>query len=85
MELCIKYGINVILKDEYGGGGSGMRVVRKMEEVKEMFERASSEAKAAFGNGEMFIEKLVERNSKIEVKIMGEKENNVVKFYERDC
>lgn len=41
MELCIKYGINVILKDEYGGGGSGMRVVRKMEEVKEMFERES--------------------------------------------
>ena len=50
-----------------------------------MFERASSEAKAAFGNGAMFIEKFIERPRHIEVQLMGDKANNVVHFYERDC
>lgn len=50
-----------------------------------MFERASSEAKAAFGNGAMFIEKFIERPRHIEVQLMGDKASNVVHFYERDC
>jgi pyruvate carboxylase len=50
-----------------------------------LFERASSEAKAAFGNGAMFIEKFIERPRHIEVQLMGDKANNVVHFYERDC
>lgn len=48
-----------------------MRVVRKMEEVEELFERASSEAAAAFGNGAMFIEKFIERPRHIEVQLLG--------------
>ena len=56
-----------------------------MQEVKENFERATSEAKAAFGNGAMFIEKFIERPRHIEVQLMGDKAGNVVHLYERDC
>lgn len=51
LDFCKKHGLPVIFKAAYGGGGRGMRVVRKMEEVEDNFQRASSEAKAAFGNG----------------------------------
>lgn len=85
VDFCKKHGLPVIFKAAYGGGGRGMRVVRKMEEVGEMFERASSEAKAAFGNGAMFIEKFIERPRHIEVQLLGDKAGNVVHLYERDC
>ncbi|XP_066583302.1 pyruvate carboxylase, mitochondrial isoform X2 [Prorops nasuta] len=85
VEFCMKHGLPVIFKAAYGGGGRGMRVVKKMEEVKEMFERASSEAAAAFGNGAMFIEKFIERPRHIEVQLLGDKAGNVVHLYERDC
>lgn len=83
--FCKQHGLPVIFKAAYGGGGRGMRVVRKMEEVEEMFARASSEAKAAFGNGAMFIEKFIERPRHIEVQLLGDKAGNVVHLYERDC
>lgn len=60
-----------LLQAAFGGGGRGMRVVRKMEEVEENFERASSEAASAFGNGAMFIEKFIERPRHIEVQLLG--------------
>lgn len=56
-----------------------------LQEVKEAFTRASSEAKAAFGNGAMFIEKFIERPRHIEVQLLGDKAGNVVHLYERDC
>lgn len=55
------------------------------QDVKESFERASSEAKAAFGDGAMFIEKFVERPRHIEVQLLGDKAGNIVHLYERDC
>ncbi|XP_018647845.1 putative pyruvate carboxylase [Schistosoma mansoni] len=85
MEFCKQYGLPVILKAAYGGGGRGMRVVRKLEDIKQNFELASSEALAAFGNGAMFIEKFIERPRHIEVQILGDKYGNVVHLYERDC
>lgn len=85
IEFCLKHGLPVIFKAAYGGGGRGMRVVRNMEEVKEAFERASSEAAAAFGNGAMFIEKFVERPRHIEVQLLGDRAGNVVHLFERDC
>ncbi|XP_037945237.1 pyruvate carboxylase, mitochondrial-like isoform X1 [Teleopsis dalmanni] len=85
MEFCKKHGLPVIFKAAYGGGGRGMRVVRKMDEVEELFQRASSEAKAAFGNGAMFIEKFIERPRHIEVQLLGDKAGNVVHLFERDC
>ncbi|KAK2575047.1 hypothetical protein KPH14_008788 [Odynerus spinipes] len=85
MEFCMKHGLPVIFKAAYGGGGRGMRVVRQMDEVREMFERASSEAKAAFGDGAMFIEKFIERPRHIEVQLLGDQAGNVIHLYERDC
>lgn len=85
LDFCKKHGLPVIFKAAYGGGGRGMRVVRKMEEVEDNFQRASSEAKAAFGNGAMFIERFIERPRHIEVQLLGDKAGNVVHLYERDC
>jgi len=62
-----------------------MREVWKMEEVEESFERATSEAKGAFGNGDVFLEKFVERPRHIEVQVLGDKAGNVVHVFERDC
>lgn len=83
--FCEAHGLPVILKAAYGGGGRGMRVVREMETLEENFERATSEAKSAFGNGAMFIEKFIERPRHIEVQILGDSHGNVVHLYERDC
>ncbi|KAJ2951662.1 hypothetical protein O0L34_g13821 [Tuta absoluta] len=85
MEFCKKHGLPVIFKAAYGGGGRGMRVVREMDEVPSAFERASSEALGAFGNGSMFIERFIERPRHIEVQLLGDKAGNVVHLYERDC
>ncbi|CAL8080811.1 unnamed protein product [Orchesella dallaii] len=85
IEFCNKHSLPVIFKAAYGGGGRGMRVVRKMEEVAEMFRLASSEAKAAFGDGAMFIEKFIERPRHIEVQLLGDQAGNVIHLYERDC
>ncbi|XP_030750753.1 pyruvate carboxylase, mitochondrial isoform X1 [Sitophilus oryzae] len=85
VEFCAKHGLPVIFKAAYGGGGRGMRVVRKMEEVEENFQRAHSEAESAFGNGALFIEKFIERPRHIEVQLLGDKAGNVVHLYERDC
>ncbi|XP_049825989.1 pyruvate carboxylase, mitochondrial isoform X2 [Aethina tumida] len=84
-EFCVKHGLPVIFKAAYGGGGRGMRVVRNMSEVEESFQRASSEALSAFGNGAMFIEKFIERPRHIEVQLLGDKAGNVVHLWERDC
>lgn len=84
-EFCVKYGLPVMLKAAYGGGGRGMRVVQELGEVKESFRRASSEAEAAFGNGAMFIEKFIENPRHIEIQVLGDNAGNVVHLYERDC
>src|SRR5699024_12698879 len=68
-----------------GGGGHGMRNVRTQEELASSDERAKSEAKAAFGSDEMYVEKFVEKPKHIEVQILGDTEGNVVHLYERDC
>ncbi|KAL4239004.1 hypothetical protein ACF0H5_003708 [Mactra antiquata] len=85
IEFCETYGLPVIFKAAYGGGGRGMRVVRNMEDIKENFYRATSEAQSAFGNGSLFLEKFIERPRHIEVQILGDYDGNVVHLYERDC
>ena len=62
-----QFGFPVILKAAFGGGGRGMRVVHAREELHDSFERATSEAKSAFGNGSMFIERFVQNPRHIEV------------------
>ena len=78
-------GLPIIMKAAFGGGGRGMRVVRKLEDLKEAFERCSSEAKSAFGDGTLFIERYIERPRHIEVQILGDMHGNVVHLFERDC
>ena len=74
-----------MLKAAYGGGGRGMRVVTRLEDVEEQFQRAQSEALKAFGNGEIFIERFVPNPRHIEVQIMADKAGNTIHLFERDC
>nr|XP_021401415.1 pyruvate carboxylase, mitochondrial [Lonchura striata domestica] len=84
-DFASRVGFPVILKAAHGGGGRGMRVVRAPQELEENFSRATSEALAAFGNGDLFVEKFIERPRHIEVQILGDAHGNVVHLYERDC
>uniref|UniRef100_A0A6Q2YHB6 Pyruvate carboxylase n=1 Tax=Esox lucius TaxID=8010 RepID=A0A6Q2YHB6_ESOLU len=84
-EFSKTYGFPIIFKAAYGGGGRGMRVVKEYEELEENYQRAHSEALAAFGNGALFVEKFIERPRHIEVQILGDKYGNVIHLYERDC
>jgi pyruvate carboxylase len=78
-------GLPVIIKAAMGGGGKGMRVVRKREDLVPFWESASSEALASFGDGSVFIERFVERPRHIEVQIIGDGKGNVIHLWERDC
>ncbi|KAI2613712.1 pyruvate carboxylase [Hypoxylon fragiforme] len=80
-----EYGFPIIIKAAYGGGGRGMRVVRDQASLKESFERATSEAKTAFGNGTVFVERFLDKPKHIEVQLLGDNHGNIVHLYERDC
>ena len=80
-----EYGFPIIIKAAFGGGGRGMRVVREQGTLKDSFERATSEAKSAFGNGTVFVERFLDRPKHIEVQLLGDNHGNVVHLYERDC
>ncbi|MFO1021923.1 MAG: biotin carboxylase N-terminal domain-containing protein [Planctomycetales bacterium] len=75
----------VILKAAKGGGGRGMRVVHKPEDLGPALESAQREALTAFGSDEVFVEKFIQRARHIEVQLMGDKHGNLVHLYERDC
>ncbi|KAF2652557.1 pyruvate carboxylase [Lophiostoma macrostomum CBS 122681] len=80
-----EYGFPIIIKAAFGGGGRGMRVVREQSTLKDSFERATSEAKSAFGNGTVFVERFLDKPKHIEVQLLGDNLGNVVHLYERDC
>jgi pyruvate carboxylase len=80
-----QHGFPIIIKASLGGGGRGMRIVQNLGEVRESYDRAKSEAKAAFGNDEVYVEKFVQNPKHIEVQIIGDHEGNVIHLYERDC
>ena len=80
-----EHGFPIIIKAAFGGGGRGMRVVREQATLKDSFERATSEAKSAFGNGTVFVERFLDRPKHIEVQLLGDSAGNVVHLYERDC
>jgi pyruvate carboxylase len=80
-----QHGYPVMLKAARGGGGRGMRVARQESELEEAFQRASSEAHAAVGDGRLFVERLITQARHIEVQIIGDHHGHVVHLYERDC
>ncbi|KAI6242059.1 Pyruvate carboxylase [Aphelenchoides fujianensis] len=84
-EFVQQHGCPIIVKAAFGGGGRGMRKVEREEEVETAFDRAYSEANAAFGDGSLFVEKFVESPRHIEVQVMADKYGDVVHLYERDC
>ncbi|MBF0267132.1 MAG: pyruvate carboxylase [Alphaproteobacteria bacterium] len=85
MPLAQKVGFPVMIKASWGGGGRGMRVVESADQLLENVAAARREAKAAFGNDEIYLEKLVRKARHVEVQILGDAHGNVVHFYERDC
>ena len=75
----------VIIKAAMGGGGRGMRVVREQSGFKDAFDRAVSEAKSAFGDGTVFIERFLDHPRHIEVQILADSQGNTIHLFERDC
>src|SRR5699024_8023636 len=80
-----KSGYPIIMKATLGGGGRGMRVAYNEDEVKANFERAKSEARAAFGREDVYVERFLENPKHIEVQILGDSHGNIVHLFERDC
>ena len=80
-----KIGFPLIIKAAFGGGGRGMRVVQKEEDLKYMLEEAQGEAERAFGNPAVFLERYVGRAKHLEVQVLGDRKGNVVHLHERDC
>jgi acetyl-CoA carboxylase biotin carboxylase subunit len=85
LEWARQVGFPVIIKASAGGGGRGMRIVRSQEELPGLFTAASSEAAAAFGNGDLYMEKYVERPRHIEFQVLGDAYGSVVSLGEREC
>src|SRR5207245_9729788 len=80
-----KIGVPVILKAAAGGGGRGMKIVREKEQLSHTYRTASAESLAAFGNGDMYVERYVERPRHIEIQIVADEHGNVIHLGEREC
>lgn len=80
-----EHGLPSIIKAAHGGGGRGMRIVRELGEVEDAFVSASREAVAAFGNGECFIERFLEKPRHVEAQVAADSHGNVVVVGTRDC
>lgn len=85
LEVVNAIGFPVMLKASWGGGGRGMRVLENAAELRDQLEMAKREAKSAFGNDEVYVEKLVRNARHVEVQIIGDQHGNVVHLFERDC
>ncbi|UKJ08955.1 acetyl-CoA carboxylase biotin carboxylase subunit [Solitalea lacus] len=83
--IAQEIGFPILIKASAGGGGKGMRVVEKAEDLEEQMHRAISEAKSAFGDGSVFIERYVASPRHIEFQILGDTHGNIVHLFEREC
>jgi acetyl-CoA carboxylase biotin carboxylase subunit len=84
-EIAEGMGYPVILKASGGGGGRGMRIAGNQQELIEAFSIASGEARAGFGNPDLYLEKYIEKPRHIEVQLIGDNQDNYVYLYEREC
>ncbi|MDR0880458.1 MAG: pyruvate carboxylase [Clostridioides sp.] len=84
-KIARQIGYPVMLKASNGGGGRGMRIVTREEDIELEYETACSESRKAFGEDLIFVEKYIANPKHIEVQILGDKQGNVVHLYERDC
>lgn len=84
-KIAQKIGYPLILKAAAGGGGKGMRVVRSAAQMEEQYAVAQNEAKAAFGDPSLYLEKFLPKARHIEIQVIGDKKGNVIAFGEREC
>ena len=84
-ELAAAVGYPLMLKASWGGGGRGMRRIEKESQLIDQADSGRREAEAAFGNGEVYLERLIERARHVEVQILGDQHGNVVHLFEREC
>ncbi|MEO3886177.1 biotin carboxylase N-terminal domain-containing protein [Nonomuraea sp. B5E05] len=80
-----EHGLPIAIKAAYGGGGRGIKVARRLEEVAELYESAVREAVAAFGRGECFVERYLDRPRHVETQCLADRQGNVVVVSTRDC
>ena len=83
--LAAEVGYPLMLKASWGGGGRGMRIIENEAQIETEVDAGRREAVAAFGNGEIYLEKLVRRARHVEVQLLGDHHGNVVHLFERDC
>lgn len=84
-KVADEIGYPVLIKAAAGGGGKGMRVVHRPEDLKEQMDRAISEAQTAFGNGAVFLEKYIRSPRHIEIQVLADHHGNTVHLFEREC
>lgn len=84
-EIAAEIGFPVLIKASAGGGGKGMRIVEKEEELEEQMDRAISEAISSFGDGAVFIEKYISSPRHIEIQVLADRFGNTVHLFEREC
>ena len=83
--MAREVGFPVMLKASWGGGGRGMRIISSEAELDQEVLAGKREAEAAFGNGEVYLEKLVEKARHVEVQLLGDSHGNIIHLFERDC
>jgi len=84
-KIALQVGLPILIKASAGGGGKGMRIVEKIEELEEQMSRAISEAQSAFGDGSVFIERYVAGPRHIEIQVLADTHGNVLYLFEREC
>ena len=85
VEIAHELGYPVMLKASAGGGGKGMRVAHNDDECRDGFQRATNEARSAFGDERVFLEKFIEEPRHIEIQVLADKHGNVIHLGEREC
>lgn len=84
-KIALEVGLPILIKASAGGGGKGMRIVEKIEDLEEQMTRAISEAESSFGDGSVFIERYVTGPRHIEVQVLADRHGNCVYLFEREC